>query len=307
MRIVFPDRIDLNETAKKKIQELSIQAYDDTPTDENVIIERIRDADIITVNFIELTRTAIDAAPNLKFIISSAVGYNTIDHQYAASKGIAVLNCPTQNAEAVAEMALALMFAVSRRVVEAASDLQHGEWNGLDMVGSELSCKKLGLVGYGRVGKLIEQKVSGLQMQVTHVNSASSGQKLDTLLQESDIICLCLALNNNTKHIIDRRRLDLLQPHAILVNVARGAIVDQAALLDVLKKGTLRAGIDVYENEPASGRVPSDIVELAKLPNVVTTPHIAYNTKETITRLEKELFDNIESCLEGDPINVVNN
>lgn len=307
MNIVFPDRIDFDEAAQAKIKEFDIRTYDDTPADEQVIVERIRDADIITVNFITLTRTAIDAAPNLKFIISTAVGYNGIDHEYAASKGIKVLNCPTQNAEAVAEMALALMFAVSRRVVEAASDLRRGEWNGLDMLGSELSRKKLGLIGYGRVGKLVEQKVSGLRMDVRHVNSTSSDQEFDDLLKESDVVCLCLTLNDDTKHSIDRRRLGLLRPNAILINVARGAVVDQKALLDALKEGALRgAGIDVYENEPPSGNVPADILELAKLPNVVATPHIAYNTEETVTRLGEELFNNIQSCLDGKPMNVVN-
>jgi phosphoglycerate dehydrogenase-like enzyme len=164
------------------------------------------------------------------------------------------------------------------------------------------------LVGYGQIGKLIEQKVAGFTMDVSHTNSASSDQELDTLLKESDIVCLCLALNDNTRHLIDQRRLRLLQPHALLINVARGPVIDQAALLSILKEATFRgAGLDVYENEPASGTVPPDILELANLHNVVATPHIAYNTEETITRLGEELFTDIESCLHGDPVNVVNN
>lgn len=307
MKIVFPDRIDFDDAAKAKIQELGITTYDDTPTDEDVIIERIRDAELITANFIHISAKVIDAVPRLKFIISSAVGYNHIDYKYAASKGIKVLNCPTQNAEAVAEYAIALMFAVSRRIVEASKDLQAGGWNGLNIIGTELGHKRLGLVGYGQIGKLIEQKVSGFGMSVNHVNSASSGQEIDALLKESDIVCLCLTLSDETRHMIDQRRLQLLQRHALLINVARGAIVDQAALLAALKSGAFRgAGIDVYENEPASGEVPADILELAKLSNVVATPHIAYNTEETITRLGEELFKNIESCLSGDPVNVVN-
>ncbi|HET8669733.1 MAG TPA: 2-hydroxyacid dehydrogenase [Candidatus Saccharimonadales bacterium] len=308
MKIVFPDRIDFDAAAKAKIKELGITTYDDTPTDENIIIERIRDAELITANFIDVPRTVIDAAPNLQFIISSAVGYNHIDHKYAASKGIKVLNCPTQNAEAVAEHAIALMLAVSRRIVEASTDLRSGAWNGLDMLGTELSRKKLGLIGYGQIGKLIEQKVSGFNMIVSYANSASSDQELDALLQDSDIICLCLASNDDTWHIIDRRRLSLLRPHAILINVARGGVIDQAALLEALKQKAFRgAGLDVYENEPASGDVPAHILELAKLPNVIATPHIAYNTEETIARLGEELFKNIESCLNGNPVNVVNN
>ncbi len=308
MKIVFPDRIDFDIAALAKIKELGITTYDDTPTDENVIIQRIRDAEIIIANFIEITAKVIDAAPNLKYIISTAVGYNQVDYKYAASKGIKVLNCPTQNAEAVAECAIALMFAVSRKVVKAAADLKNGGWNGMDMLGIELSGKKLGLVGYGRVGKLIEQKLSGFNMVVQHVNSESTDDEIDALLKDSDIACLCLTLNDHTKHIIDQRRLRLLQPHTILINVARGAVIDQKALLATLKAKTFRgAGLDVFEDEPASGELPADIIELANLPNVVATPHIAYNTEETITRLGDELFANIESCLYGQPNNVVNN
>ena len=308
MKIVFPDRIDFDDAAKAKIKELGITTYDDTPTDEAVIIERIREAELISANFIDISRSTIDAAPNLRFIISSAVGYNHIDYKYAATKGIRVLNCPTQNAEAVAEYAIALIFALSRKIVEASADLRNGGWNGLDMLGTELSRKKLGLVGYGQIGKLIEQKVAGLNMSVSYVNSTASDQELDRLLKDSDIVCLCLALNDSTRHLIDQRRLRLLRPHALLINVARGPVIDQAALLKVLKEATFRgAGLDVYENEPASGAVPSDILELANLPNVVATPHIAYNTEETITRLGEELFKNVESCLNGDPVNVVNN
>jgi len=308
MKIVFPDHIDFDEATKEKIKKLDITTYDDTPSDEEVIIERVKDAEIITFSWITISRAVIDAAPKLKYIISAAVGYNGVDAAYAASKGIKVLNCPTQNAEAVAEHALALMLAVSRRIVESNVDLRNGVWNRTNLLGSELGGKKLGLIGYGRVGKFIEQKVSGLRMDVNHVNSTSSDQEFDNLMAASDIVCLCLTFNDKTRHIINRRRLDMLQPHAILVNVARGGVIDQVALLEVLKKGAIRgAGLDVFDDEPTSGDVPAQILELAKLPNVVATPHIAYNTEQTITRLGEELFKNIESCLDGNLVNVVNN
>jgi len=227
MKIVFPDRIDFDAATRARVKDLGIVTYNDTPNDITTIIERIRDAEIITVNFIDLPKEAIDAAPKLKFIISSAAGYNNIDYKYAASKDIKVLNCPTYNSEAVVEHAIALMLAVSRRVVEASEDLRAGAWHGQDIVGSEISHKKLGLVGYGRVGKLIEQRVKSFDMKVRHCSSSSSAEELDNLLQTSDIVCLCLALNDSTQGIIDKRRLDLLQSHAILINVARGGLVDQ--------------------------------------------------------------------------------
>lgn len=306
MKIVFPDRIDLDEQSSQKFQVVGVTAYDDTPSDEAVIIDRIKDAEIITANFIDITPAIIDAAPNLKYIISPAVGYDWIDAKYAASKGIKVLNCPTQNAEAVAEHALTLMLAVAHRITEADLSLQQGKWQQQQLVGVELSHRKLGLVGYGKVGKLIEQKVSGLNMEVDHVNSSSSDEDLDTLLKESDVVCLCLSLNDTTHNIIDERRLKLFKKSAIFVNVARGGLVDQAALIEQLKADSIRgAGLDVFLDEPFTGGAPDSITEIAKLPNVVATPHMAYNTEETMQRLGQELLANIDSCVSNSPINVV--
>lgn len=308
MKIVFPDRIDLDEASIAKFRELGVQMYDDTPSDEAIIIERVRDAEIITANFIDITRNVIDSAPNLKFIISCAVGYEWIDYKYAAEKGIKVLNCPTQNAEAVAEHAIALMLTVAHRVVEADTSLQNGKWEQQDLIGIELSRKKLGLVGYGKVGRLIESKANGLGMQVHYVNSASTPEELDQLLRESDVACLCLTLNDSTKGIIDGRRLRLLKKGAIFINVARGALIDEATLIDLLKQKAIRgAGLDVFQNEPFTGGAPSSIQEIAKLSNVVATPHMAYNTEETTQRLGDELLADVQSCLNGSPINVVNN
>lgn len=307
MKIVFPDRIDLDQTSRQKFETMGVHMYDDTPSDEAVIIERIKDAEIITANFIDITSKAIDAAPNLKYIISPAVGYEWVDYKYAASKGIKVLNCPTQNAEAVAEHALTLMLTVAHRITEANRDLQQGNWSQQQFVGVELSHKKLGLIGYGKIGKLIEQKVAGLDMQVSYVNSSSSAEEIDDLLQDSDVVCLCLSLNETSKGMIDERRLKLLKKDAILVNVARAAIVDQAALVELLKAGAIRgAGLDVFLDEPFTGGAPDSIVEIAELPNVVATPHMAYNTEETIQRLGQELLANIESCVNASPMNVVN-
>jgi phosphoglycerate dehydrogenase-like enzyme len=307
MKIIFPDRVDLDEITRQKCETMGVQMYEDTPNDEAVIIDRIKDAEIITANFIDITGKIIDAAPNLKYIISPAVGYDWIDAGYATSKGIKILNCPTQNAEAVAEHALSLMLAVAHRINEAGVDLEQGNWNQQGFQGVELSHKKLGLIGYGRVGKLIEQKVSGLDMQVSHVNSSSLPEEIDKLLQESDVVCLCLSLNDSSRDMIDERRLKLMRKDAIFVNVARGALVDQAALLDMLKNKMIRgAGLDVFHDEQFTSVAPESITKIAQLPNVVATPHMAYNTEETMVRVGQELLADIESCLDGDPINVVN-
>ena len=307
MQITFLNGIDIDKASRQKFEAMGVQIHNDTPNDEVVIIERIKEAEIIAANFIDITSKVIDAAPNLKYIISSAVGYERIDYAYAARKGIKVLNCPTQNAEAVAEHALTLMLTVAHRITEATIDLQQSNWGQQKFVGVELSHKKLGLVGYGKIGKLIEQKVAGLDMRVSYVNSTSSSKEIDALLQDSDVVCLCLSLNETSKGMIDERRLKLFKKGAILVNVARGAIVDQAALVASLKAHNIRgAGLDVFLDEPFTGGAPDSIVEIARLSNVVATPHIAYNTEETMQRLGQELLANVESCVNASPLNVVN-
>jgi glycerate dehydrogenase len=305
--IVFPDRIDFDKQTLSKLHTLGAMLYSDTPHSEDVLIERVRDAEIIVANFATITSSVIDAAPKLKCIIVAAAGYDAIDYRYAATKGVPVLNCPTQNVEAVAEHAVTLMLAVSHRIVEAATDLRQGKWNGLDLVGTEVSHKKLGLVGYGKIGKLVEQKVSGLAMTVSHVNSTSSDAEVETLFRESDIVCLCLTLNEHTRNSIDKQKLGLLKKDAILINVARGGVIDQEALFELLSKEAIRgAGLDVYQDEPSGVNATDEIVKLAQLPNVVATPHIAYNTVETMKRLSDELLQDIESCVHGEPINKVN-
>jgi phosphoglycerate dehydrogenase-like enzyme len=143
-------------------------------------------------------------------------------------------------------------------------------------------------------------------MTVLHVNSTSSAQEVDEVIRWADIVCLCTALRDETRHLIDGRRLAMMSKTAILINVARGAVVDQGALYEVLLGGNIRgAGLDVFEDEPTGEGAPRDIVRLATLPNVVATPHIAYNTQETVARLGEELIMNLQSCLAGSPQNVV--
>ncbi|MBX6334753.1 hypothetical protein IRY61_05470 [Candidatus Saccharibacteria bacterium] len=289
------------------MQALGATVYDDTPSSEDEIIGRIRDAEVITANYIDITPNIIDQAKNLKYIIVPAVGFEWVDSAYAASKNIKVLNCPSYNSHAVAEHAIALLFAVSRRICEANTSLRNGAWQPQTLKGNEVWGKKLGLIGYGRVGKQIAKIAAGLGMSVSYVNSSSSPGDLDQLLINSDVIITCLPLNEETRQLIDQRRLMLLQPHAILINVGRGATIDQNALLRMLQEKRIKgAGLDVFDNEPLAGVPSEEIVAIANLPNVVATPHMAYNTEEAVNRLGQELIDNLKSCINNQPINVVN-
>jgi D-3-phosphoglycerate dehydrogenase len=307
MKIVITDKIDMPNQSWADISQLGdVEIYHDIPK-EHEIIQRIRDATIITANWVDITKNIIDSATNLKYIIVPAVGYEWIDVKAASNKGIKVINCPTQNTWAVAEHAIGLMFAIARNSVLSNYSLKQGNWQTEKFKGVELRGKKLGIVGYGKIGKKVAILANGLQMKVDYANSKTTQKQLDELISVSDFLCINAPLTEKTRHLIDDRRLHLIKPTAFLINVARGAIIDQQALIKALQEHRIAgAALDVFENEPLTGKPSPEIIGLANLSNVVATPHIAYNTQETSERLGKELIDNIKACIAGKPQNVVN-
>lgn len=305
MNIVLPDKINISDEYKDKIRKLGATIFNDLPSDVN-LKSRIKDAELITASYIDVTRDIIDAAPKLKYIVVPAVGYEWIDTDYAAEKGITTLNCPTFNSQAVAEHAISLLMAVNRNLIVGADELRAAKWNPQALIGFELGGKKLGLIGYGNVGKRIEKIATSLGMNVSYVNSKSTGEDVDRLVRDSDFICICAPLNDQTRNLFNERRINLMKPSALLVNVGRGAVVDQSALIHALKSKKIRgAGLDVFDGEPLTGTPSKTIVELANLSNVIATPHIAYNTEEINDKQGAEILANIQSCIEGKPINVV--
>jgi phosphoglycerate dehydrogenase-like enzyme len=305
MKIVVPEYIDIPGHSTARMERLGAAIYTDKP-DQKLFAERVGGAEIIICRR-TLGKTEIDMMPRLRFIIVPAVGWEGIDLRHATTKGVRVLNCPTHNSIAVAEHAIALLFAVKRKIVEAAVTLRKGSWDHRALKGTETHGKKLGLIGYGRIGKQVAVMAKGLGMDGAYVNTASGPADVDNLVKASDVVCLCLPLNDSTRHLMDKRRLGLLQPHAVLINVGRGATIDQKALLQILaEKRIAGAGLDVFENEPLTGKPTREIIALANLPNVVATSHLAYKTEETAQRLGKELLGNLQSCLANKPINVIN-
>ena len=287
---------------------MGADVYTDSVASQAEAAERVKDAEIITINYFDGDKELIDAAPKLKYIVVPAVGYDWVDLDYARSKGITVVNCPTFVPLPVAEQAMALLLTLAKRLPEAQADMKSGLWASNNYTSFELAGKKLGLLGYGNIGKHVERMAKGFDMTVTYANSKSTPEEIDQLIQDSDVVCLCLPLTDSTRHLLDERRLRMLKKSAYLINVARGAIVDQTVLLRALKEGWLAgAGLDVFEGEPgADGELSGQILELVSLPNVVASPHSAFNTLESLDRKGAEIVANIQACIDGAPINVVN-
>lgn len=307
MRIVFPCPMQLSDEAKDELRTLGAQFYPDMPSDEDELIERIKDSEVIVVKHATVSARVIESVPQLRYIIAPSVGYQSVDCAYAVSRGVTVLNCPEYNSIAVAEHAIALLLAVKRKLLDGTASLRAGKWQPAAHQGSELYGKQLGIIGYGSIGKHITRIAQGFGMYTVFVNTTSSTAEHETLLNTSDVICLALPLTPETRNYINAQTIRLLQPHTIVVNVGRGDTIDQQELIAALKENRIAgAGLDVFTGEPSSGGKPSDgIVALIHLPNVVATPHMAYNTEESEIRLGGVLLENVRSCLAGEPVHVV--
>jgi glyoxylate reductase len=231
---------------------------------------------------------------NLRLIANYGVGYESIDVAAAAKRGIAVTNTPGVLTAATADLTLALILAVRRRVVAGDRAVREGRWSGgwadPDFLGREVSGSTLGVVGFGRIGQAVARRGEAFEMSVIHHSrqrSKDGWRELDELLSTADVVTLHVPLTSETEGLLDARRLGLLRRGACLVNTARGLIVDEEALVRELVSGRIEAGLDVFAHEPGVPR------ELLGLPNVVLTPHIGSATSETRARMTRVLVDNV--------------
>ena len=230
----------------------------------------------------------LEACPRLKIVATGSVGYNQIDVAACTARGIAVTNTPDVLTEATADMAWALLMSTARRVTESERWLRDGQWGRWawdQFLGADVHGATLGIVGMGRIGSAVARRAAGFSMRLQYTNrSAAANERelgatrveLDTLLATSDHVVLVLPYSSATHHLIGERELGLLKPTATLVNIARGGIVDDAALARALRTGTIAAaGLDVYEGEPTV------LPALLEVPNVVLTPHIGSATRSS--------------------------
>jgi glyoxylate reductase len=236
-----------------------------------------------------------DELPSLRLVANYSVGYDRIDVEEARRRGIAVTNTPGVLDAAVADLTFALLLAARRRLVEGDAAIRDGGWQPAGgLLGREVSGATLAIVGMGRIGSAVARRAEGFDMQVIGVRSREGD--LDDALRRADIVSVHTPLTDATRGLLSRERLALLQDGATFVNTARGAIVDEDALVEELARGRIDAGLDVFVHEP---HVPD---RLRGLPNVVLTPHIASATVETRAALTRVVVDNVLAFLRGDEL-----
>ncbi len=250
----------------------------------------------------------LDRALNLKMVANLAVGYDNLDVAAATVRGIPVSNTPGVLTDATADITFALILATARRVVEGDRRTRAGEfrfWAPLHFLGREVSGKTLGIIGLGRIGRAVARRAKGFDMRVLYHSRRRlevfeenelgvSYADFNGLLEESDFVSLHVPLTDGTHHLMGLRELKTMKPSAYLINTSRGPVVDEAALVEVIREGKIRgAGLDVYENEPVL--TPG----LTELKNVVLLPHVGSGTIETRTRMSLKAAENLLTGLQG--------
>ena len=247
----------------------------------------------------------IDALPKLEIISSYGVGVDAIDRARAQARGVIVTNTPDVLNDDVADLTIALMLATARRVCEGDRYVRNGQWRkGPLGLGHRVSGKRLGILGLGRIGQAIAKRAAGFDMAICyHQRQRNSNvpyryyDDLVTLARDSDVLVVIVPGGSATRHLVDRPVLDALGPAGVLINVARGSVVDETALVEALADGRLGgAGLDVFESEPT---VPE---ALFRMDNVTLQPHMGSATVETRTAMGRLVIDNLRAHFAGEPL-----
>jgi D-3-phosphoglycerate dehydrogenase len=283
---------------------------------EGELTAEIADAELLLMCYTPVTARVIQAAQRLRGIIKYGVGIDAIDLEAARHSRIPVVNIPEYAEETVAEGAFALMMALSRKLGPLHGEMKAAgwAWPAPQWLGHDLAGKTLGLVGVGRIGRSLARMAgAGFRMRVLgfdpfvneEVMRRAGVEKRDRLadvLSTADFVSLHAVLNSKTRHLIGRAELQLMKSSAMLINVSRGALVDEAALLDALSASRIAgAGLDVFSLEPLSVS-GHPLSRLLSMPNVFLTPHLTFYTHEAMDRLERETLERCDEILEGRPV-----
>ena len=286
--------------------------YEDTP--KELVYERSKNADAIIINRIVVTKELLLSLPRLKYIGLFATGFNLVDTKAAHELGVTVCNVPFYCVGTVAQQTFALLLELCNHIKTHSDEIKNGGYqNSIEMSHSthpifELYGKTLGIVGYGNIGKTVAALGKALSMNILvyskHKKKLEDGEKqvsLEELFSKSDVISLHCALNDETKELVNERLLSLVKPTALLINTARGGLIDEQALANALNSGKIGgAGLDVLAKEP-----PEEDCPLFTAKNTVLTPHIGWSSRDARIRLVKCVADNLSAWKKGKPINTV--
>ena len=319
MKILFADKFP--ETQLKQLQN---QGHDcDLQPDlvGETLPEAVGEAEVLVVRSTKVSAQAIDAAPSLRLVVRAGAGTNTIDKEAAASHNIPVCNVPGKNAVAVAELAMGLLIAIDRRIPENVIDLKAGRWNKKKYsVAQGLYGRHMGIIGLGAIGLAVAERARAFGIHVYVVDKpARSAQTremlarlgletlpdLDTLLGTCDIISLHVPSAAETKGLVNATFLEKLQPGTIIINASRGDVIDEEALLSAMSDKGIRAGLDVYADEPASGEGEFSSA-LARHPNTCGTHHIGASTDQAQTAVAEGVLEVINAFADGTVLHCVN-
>lgn len=319
MKIVILDGYTLNpgDLSWEPLKELGeVTVYERTAPKD--VCKRVEGAEVVFTNKVVLDEAVLEKLPSLKYIGVLATGYNVVDVEAAARKGIVVTNIPAYSTSSVAQMAFAHILNIVQRVGYYAQEVSNGKWSRQadfsfwDAPLHELDGKKMGIIGFGNTGRATARIAVGFGLDVYAYTSKSAMElpadvhkcpSMDELFRKCDIVSLHCPLTETTRELVDARKLDLMKPSAILINTGRGGLVNEQDLADALNSGKIAAaGLDVLSSEPPRADNP-----LLKARNCFITPHQAWATKEARVRLMQLAVNNLKAFLEGKPVNVVNN
>lgn len=306
MKIVVLDGKTTNpgDISWKELEALGeLTVYDTTPPE--LVNQRAGDADVIITNRIDLTATVLEALPSLKYIGTLSTGFNTIDLDAAEKRGIVVCNVPGYCVSTVTQTTFALLLALCNHVHKHSDLVKKGKWQESELLSQkyypffELHGKTMGILGYGNIGKAVADVAKTMGMSVIAYSKSPKDiptVTLEELFTKSDVVSIHCALNDETRGIVNIEKLKLLKPGSLIINTARGAVINEEELALALNSGIIAgAGLDVLTDEPPSSHNP-----LLTAKNCIITPHIAWSSKESRQRLISAVSDNLLGFLTGE-------
>ena len=305
----------VDETLRKNGHDLVL--LPDGVSEENLMKE-LEDCDILLMCYTPITKNVIDSAKRLKAIIKYGVGIDAIDIPAANARGIVVVNIPEYAEETVAEGAFAMLIALAKKLptLQKQMNSKAWVWPSSEWLGQDIAGKTLGIIGCGKIGSSMARmaglgfkaRVIGYDPSKSEEELAKRGiQKYDDLsemLKECDFISVHAVLNNETKHLIGSKEFSVMKETAIIINSARGALIDELALLNALEKKQIAgAGLDVYSQEPLN-KMNHPLKKLYEMDNVILLPHLTFYTHEAMHRLELETMERITEVMENKPVTI---